>query len=149
MTASRRSSWALAGSVGSSADVDRSGFAPRHCADPVTTTREHREHSPHQSLGLHANRVSVGSVRAKKAAATGSKAVSDAAKSTQTLLGDHQDSVVSRSHLTQQADAAHGVGEDTLTYGVRYQREADLAEQCRAQLPEALKALDKAVRKET
>ena len=43
----------------------------------------------------------------RAAAATGAKKVSDAAKDIQSLLGDHQDSVVSRTHLAQQAEAAH------------------------------------------
>ena len=41
-------------------------------------------------------------------------------KAIQTLLGDHQDSVVSREHLLAAADAAHAAGEDTFTYGVLY-----------------------------
>ena len=43
------------------------------------------------------------------------------------LLGDHQDSVVSRTHLSQQAEAAHAAGEDTFTYGLLYAQEDDLA----------------------
>lgn len=65
----------------------------------------------------------------------------------QTLLGDHQDSVVSRKHLQQQADAGHAAGEDTFTYGLLYQREEDLARACRAQLDAALDQLAKAVRR--
>lgn len=83
------------------------------------------------------------------AAATGAKKVAEAAKAVQTLLGDHQDSVVSREHLAQQAIAAHAAGEDTFTYGVLYQREDDIATSSRAQLDEALKTLAKAARKET
>ena len=81
------------------------------------------------------------------AAATGADKVSEQAKVIQTLLGDHQDSVVSREHLSQQAEAAHAAGEDTFTYGLLYQQEADLAEACRQQLDDALRKLDKAVRK--
>jgi CHAD domain-containing protein len=81
------------------------------------------------------------------AAATGEQKVADAAKDIQSLLGDHQDSVVSRTHLTQQADAAHAAGEDTFTYGLLHERENDLARRSREQLDAALKALDKAVRK--
>lgn len=73
--------------------------------------------------------------------------VSQEAKVIQTLLGDHQDSVVSREHLIQQAIAANTAGEDTFTYGLLYQQEADLAERCREQLEAALRKLDKAVRK--
>jgi CHAD domain-containing protein len=79
--------------------------------------------------------------------ATGAKKVSKRAKKLQSLLGDHQDSVVSREHLVQQAEAAHAAGEDTFTYGLLYQREADLARDSRRQLPPKLSKLYKAVRK--
>jgi CHAD domain-containing protein len=80
------------------------------------------------------------------AAAINATKVAEQAKAVQTLLGDHQDSVVSRQHLIHQADAAHAAGEDTFTYGVLYQQEADLAQKCREQLQPALQKLDKAVR---
>jgi CHAD domain-containing protein len=81
------------------------------------------------------------------AAATGAEKVSEQAKVIQTLLGDHQDSVVSRLHLIQQAEAAHAASEDTFTYGLLFQLEAELAESCRQQLDAALRKLAKAVRK--
>jgi CHAD domain-containing protein len=81
------------------------------------------------------------------AAAIGATRVSDRAKTIQSLLGDHQDSVVSRAHLTQQADAAYAAGEDTFTYGLLYQQEADLALSCRQQLEPALRKLKKSVHK--
>jgi CHAD domain-containing protein len=81
------------------------------------------------------------------AAATGADQVSQQAKAIQTLLGDHQDSVVSRQHLIQQTEAAHNAGEDTFTYGLLYQLEDDLAESCRQQLDGALRKLNKAVKK--
>ncbi len=81
------------------------------------------------------------------AAATGAAKVSDRAKTIQTLLGDHQDSVVSRTHLSRQADAAHEAGEDTFTYGLLHAQEDDLARNARRQLDGALKKLDKSVRK--
>ena len=81
------------------------------------------------------------------AAATGAKKVSKRAKKLQSLLGDHQDSVVSRAHLTQQADAAHAAGEDTFTYGLLHQHEADVARSSRRQLEPALGKLYKSMRK--
>ncbi len=81
------------------------------------------------------------------AAATGADKVSQKAKDIQSLLGDHQDSVVSREHLVHQVQAAHGAGEDTFTYGLLFQQESDLADRCRAQLDSALRTLNKAVRK--
>lgn len=81
------------------------------------------------------------------AAAVGVKKVARRAETIQSLLGEHQDSVVSRMHLQQQADAASAAGEDTFTYGLLYQQEADLARSSRRQLPKALRKLDKAMRK--
>jgi CHAD domain-containing protein len=60
------------------------------------------------------------------AAATGESRVSQRSKTIQALLGDHQDSVVSRIHLLQQADAARTAGEDTFTYGVLHREEEEL-----------------------
>ena len=79
------------------------------------------------------------------AAATGNTAVSADAKTIQGLLGDHQDSVVSRMFLLSEAAAAHAAGEDTFTYGVLYQRDEELSQQCREQLGDALKALRRSV----
>ncbi|MBU3751793.1 MAG: CHAD domain-containing protein, partial [Mycobacterium sp.] len=83
------------------------------------------------------------------AAATGAKEVSDRAKTIQSLLGDHQDSVVSRAHLLAEAAAAHAAGEDTFTYGVLHQREEELAQACREGLDSAVKELRRSVRKAT
>ena len=80
------------------------------------------------------------------AAATGEPAVADRAKAIQSLLGDHQDSVVSRLHLLDEATAAYVAGEDTFTYGVLCQQEEELALRCRGQLGDALKALRRSVR---
>ena len=80
------------------------------------------------------------------AAATGDTKVASRSKIIQTLLGDHQDSVISRTHLLRQADAAHAAGEDTFTYGVLYQQKAEVGDRCRAQLDEALRALRRSVR---
>ncbi|OBK49091.1 CYTH and CHAD domain-containing protein [Mycobacterium sp. 1081908.1] len=96
-------------------------------------------------LALHRIRKRAKRLR-YTAAATGATQVSEQAKAIQTLLGDHQDSVVSREHLGHQAEAAHTAGEDTFTYGLLYQQEADLAERCRQQLDDALRKLAKAVR---
>ena len=80
------------------------------------------------------------------AAATGSGSVADRAKQIQTLLGDHQDAVVSRAHLIEQADAARAAGEETFTYGLLHEREHDVAVRAAEQLDGALKQLKKAVR---
>lgn len=94
------------------------------------------------------HRIRKGAKRLRyTAAATGNTKVSERAKTIQTLLGDHQDSVVSRTHLSQQAEAAHAAGEDTFTYGLLYQREDDLADSCRQQLDDALGKLKRSVHK--
>jgi CHAD domain-containing protein len=46
------------------------------------------------------------------------------AKELQELLGDHHDSVVTRTVLRDLADQARSAGEDTFTYGVMYERQA-------------------------
>lgn len=81
------------------------------------------------------------------ASATGDSEVEAKAKTIQSLLGDHQDSVVSRTHLLEEADAAHAAGEDTFTYGLLYQKEAEVADEAEDGIDEALKALKKAVKK--
>ncbi|SPM36226.1 hypothetical protein MRAB57_4066 [Mycobacterium rhizamassiliense] len=102
------------------------------------------EHDPDEAL----HRIRKRAKRLRyTAAATGADDVSKQAKAIQSLLGDHQDSVVSREHLLQQAGAAHEAGEDTFTYGLLYQQEADLADSSRQQLDEALRKLDKSVKK--
>lgn len=92
------------------------------------------------------HRIRKGVKRLRYAAdATGEPLVAARAKVIQTLLGDHQDSVVSRQHLLRQADAAFAAGEDTFSYGLLYQQESDLADRCRTQLDQALSELDQAV----
>jgi CHAD domain-containing protein len=109
---------------------------------PTGDTAEDRDEALH--------RIRKGAKRLRyTAAATGAPKVAEAAKTIQTLLGDHQDSAVSRAHLDQQAMAAHVEGEDTFTYGLLYQQEHSLAERCRGQLDEALKTLGRAVRDAT
>lgn len=112
--------------------------------DQVDQTDQEYEH--HRDEALHRIRKRAKRLR-YTAAATGADEVSKQAKAIQTLLGDHQDSVVSREHLNQQANAAHVAGEDTFTYGLLYQQEAELAESCRQQLDDALRKLAKSVRR--
>jgi CHAD domain-containing protein len=80
------------------------------------------------------------------ASALGQYEVAEKAKSIQSLLGDHQDSVVSRSRLSDEAVTAHAVGEDTFTYGVLYRLESEVAQRSEQQLGRALKELKKSVR---
>ncbi|OSC24679.1 CHAD domain-containing protein [Mycobacterium vulneris] len=108
--------------------------------------REHPDHQHQRDEAIHRIRKRAKRLR-YTASATGAAKVSEQAKAVQSLLGDHQDSVVSREHLRQEAEIAHAAGEDTFTYGLLYQREADLADRCRDELDDTLRELAKAVRK--
>jgi CHAD domain-containing protein len=94
---------------------------------------------------LHAVRKRAKQLR-YTASALGEAKVADEAKSIQSLLGDHQDSVVSRARLSEEAVIAHDAGEDTFTYGVLYQLESEVARRSEEQLGAALKRLKKAIR---
>jgi CHAD domain-containing protein len=108
--------------------------------------REHPDDQYERDEAIHRIRKRAKRLR-YTAAATGAADVAEQAKAVQSLLGDHQDSVVSREHLGHEAETAQAAGEDTFTYGLLYQREADLAEWCRQQLDDTLRKLAKAVRK--
>jgi CHAD domain-containing protein len=117
--------------------ADPAGAAPEEAG-------EHDAHDPDEAL----HRIRKRAKRLRyTASATGADKVAEQAKAIQSLLGDHQDSVVSREHLIQQTEAAHVAGEDTFTYGLLFQQEADLAESCHQQLDAALRKLAKAVKK--
>jgi CHAD domain-containing protein len=58
-----------------------------------------------------------------------------AAKDLQQVLGDHHDSVVARTVLLDLAGKAREAGEDTFTYGLMYQRQADEAASIEQALP--------------
>ncbi|MFF1682675.1 CYTH and CHAD domain-containing protein [Streptomyces sp. NPDC058256] len=58
-------------------------------------------------------------------------------KSLQSLLGDHQDSVMVREAVLELAVQAHAAGENAFTYGVLYGREEQRAAAAEAALPEA------------
>jgi CHAD domain-containing protein len=55
----------------------------------------------------------------------------------QDVLGDHQDSVVSRAFLRDAATTAHAAGEESFTYGVLHEREAARARELRRDVPHA------------
>ena len=75
------------------------------------------------------------------AEAAGKHKVAKRAKAVQTVLGDHQDSVVSRAHLLQVADKAAAAGEDTFTYGLLWQRDQLEAERLEHRLPHVMRGL--------
>ncbi|MBA0048490.1 CYTH and CHAD domain-containing protein [Mycobacterium sp. NPDC050853] len=104
-----------------------------------------RAEGEYRDEALHRIRKSAKRLR-YVASAEGAKRIAQAAKDIQELLGEHQDSVVSRTYVATQAAEAHTAGEDTFTYGVLYQRDHDAAESARHQVETTLKALRRAVR---
>ncbi|WP_330349807.1 CYTH and CHAD domain-containing protein [Streptomyces sp. NBC_00582] len=58
-------------------------------------------------------------------------------KSLQSLLGDHQDSVMARTTLRELSAVAHAAGENGFTYGVLYAREERRAERVEEAVPGA------------
>jgi CHAD domain-containing protein len=95
-----------------------------------------------RDLALHEARKTAKRTRYAAEAASpalGENAV-DAARSMrslQSLLGDHQDSVMTREALREIAAQAHTAGESTFTYGLLYGREERRAELAEAALVEA------------
>ncbi|MCX5048141.1 MULTISPECIES: CYTH and CHAD domain-containing protein [unclassified Streptomyces] len=64
-------------------------------------------------------------------------ALAKSMKSLQNLLGDHQDSVMTRQTLRELSAVAHAAGENAFTYGVLYAREEGRATAAEAGLPAA------------
>jgi CHAD domain-containing protein len=62
----------------------------------------------------------------------------------QALLGDHQDSVMTRGALLELAAEAYAAGESSFTYGVLYGREEQQAAAAEAVLPAAWEAIEDA-----
>ncbi|MFE0328924.1 CHAD domain-containing protein [Streptomyces sp. NPDC058960] len=70
------------------------------------------------------------------------ESLATAMKSLQTLLGDHQDSVMARIALRELSSQAHTAGENAFTYGVLYGREEQRAAAAEAALPELWQAVE-------
>lgn len=68
-------------------------------------------------------------------------AVASSAKKVQSVLGDHQDSAVSRDTLLLEAASAAERGEDTFTFGVLFANETAAGREAVAPLPRAWKKL--------
>lgn len=126
--------------------VDAAYKAVRKAAKKAEAAATDDTVSPeHADEALHKIRKRAKQLR-YTASALGNEKAAAAAKTIQTVLGDHQDSVVSRTHLSQEAIAAHAAGEDTFTYGVLFQLESEIARRAEEQLDAALTELKKAVR---
>ncbi|PAZ12460.1 metal-binding protein [Streptomyces sp. SA15] len=98
--------------------------------------------SQDRDLALHEARKKAKRTRYAAEAATGALGEPAAdlvrsMKSLQGLLGDHQDSVMTREALRDLAGQAHAAGESAFTYGVLYGHEERRAELVEGALPEA------------
>lgn len=62
-------------------------------------------------------------------------------KSLQSMLGDHQDSVMARETLRELSAVAHAAGESAFTYGLLYGREERRAAAVEAETPHAWKSI--------
>ncbi|WP_212910206.1 CYTH and CHAD domain-containing protein [Streptomyces sp. TS71-3] len=87
-----------------------------------------------RDAGLHSARKAAKRLRYTAEAARpvlGSKAdkTVTAARRLQSLLGDHQDSVMARATLRELSEEAHGAGENAFAYGLMYGREERQAAQ--------------------
>jgi CHAD domain-containing protein len=99
-----------------------------------------------RDLAIHEARKKA--KRTRYAAEAATKALGEPAadlvksmKSLQGLLGDHQDSVMTRLALRDLATQAHAAGENSFTYGVLYGREEQRAVDVERALPEAWTAI--------
>ncbi|MGW7315292.1 CYTH and CHAD domain-containing protein [Streptomyces sp. NPDC054865] len=94
-----------------------------------------------RDVALHGARKAAKRARyaadaARAALGKPAKRMSKAAKSVQTLLGEHQDSVVSREALRGIAAQAAGASEASFTWGLLYAREEAYAERLERELPD-------------
>lgn len=93
-----------------------------------------------RDLALHdarkaAKRARYAAEAAAPALGKPARRLAKAVKSVQTLLGDHQDSVVAREALRGLAVQAAGAGESAFTWGVLYAREEALSDRRERELP--------------
>ncbi|MFI6564517.1 CHAD domain-containing protein [Streptomyces sp. NPDC050534] len=95
-----------------------------------------------RDLALHEARKKAKRTRYAAEAAIASlgdpaTALAKSMKSLQNLLGDHQDSVMTRQTLRELSAVAHAAGENVFTYGLLYGREEARAAADEAELPGA------------
>ncbi|MCD9872367.1 CYTH and CHAD domain-containing protein [Streptomyces guryensis] len=95
-----------------------------------------------RDLALHearkkAKRTRYSAETAAPALGSAASALAKSMKSLQNLLGDHQDSVMTRQTLRELSAVAHAAGESSFTYGVLYGREEGRAAAVETQLPAA------------
>ncbi|MFK0280101.1 CHAD domain-containing protein [Streptomyces sp. NPDC090499] len=95
-----------------------------------------------RDLGLHearkkAKRTRYAAEAARPALGKPAKTLLKSMKALQTLLGEHQDSVMVRETLRELSAVAHAAGESTFTYGLLYGREEQRAAAVEAEAPGA------------
>ncbi|RVW05581.1 CHAD domain-containing protein [Rhodococcus xishaensis] len=109
-----------------------------------------REEAPDIGPALHRVRKRAKKLRyAAEAVAEAEPSAADlatAAKSLQTVLGDHQDGVLARSWIMDTAARARDDGEDTFTYGLLYAIEEQRAGRAAEELPRHVEAIRRAHR---
>ncbi|MEU9341442.1 CYTH and CHAD domain-containing protein [Streptomyces sp. NPDC048278] len=99
-----------------------------------------------RDLGLHearkkAKRTRYAAETARPALGGPAKTLLKSMKSLQTLLGEHQDSVMARETLRELSAVAHAAGESTFTYGLLYGHEEQRAAAVEAETPGAWAAI--------
>ncbi|MEV4680313.1 CYTH and CHAD domain-containing protein [Streptomyces kurssanovii] len=95
---------------------------------------EERDHALHDARKA-AKRARYAAEVARPALGKAAKRFGKRMKAVQTVLGDHQDSVVAREALRDLAVRAHAAGETTFVWGLLYGREEARAEAREAELP--------------
>ncbi|MER7933120.1 MULTISPECIES: CYTH and CHAD domain-containing protein [unclassified Streptomyces] len=104
-----------------------------------------------RDLGLHearkkAKRTRYAAEAARPALGRPAKALVASMKSLQSLLGEHQDSVMARRTLRELSAVAHAAGESAFTYGLLYGREERRAAEVEARTPRAWRRITEDVR---
>ncbi|MFJ3832320.1 CHAD domain-containing protein [Streptomyces sp. NPDC090046] len=125
---------------------DYSRLADRVDSALSLTEGEERDVALHNARKA-AKRVRYAAESAEPVLGRPAKHLAKAAKKVQTLLGDHQDSVVAREALRGLGVQVTGAGESAFTWGVLHGREEALAERRERELPAIwAKASDPALR---
>ncbi|MFD9289277.1 CHAD domain-containing protein [Streptomyces sp. NPDC060030] len=96
---------------------------------------EERDVAMHEARKA-AKRVRYAAEAARPALGKPAKRFAKRMKAVQSVLGDHQDSVVARDALRTLGVQAHGAGESAFTWGLLYGREEAAAEARERELPE-------------
>ncbi|MFI6016445.1 CHAD domain-containing protein [Streptomyces sp. NPDC051287] len=104
-----------------------------------------------RDLGLHearkkAKRTRYAAEAARPALGRPAKALVASMKSLQSLLGEHQDSVMARRTLRELSAVAHAAGESAFSYGLLYGREERRAAEVEARTPRAWRRITEDVR---